>query len=102
MDLDDYVDGKMGVAVAATAVALSPRVREVLHRGAVYGLAGVLAAGDAVTAFARGVGDGARRTRGRAAREGAGEEDTSHAEGSGGAGRRRHRRAHESTGGEDE
>ena len=46
------------LAVAITAAVFSPRVRQVLHRGAVHGLAGVLIAGDAVTSFARGVGRG--------------------------------------------
>jgi ABC-type branched-subunit amino acid transport system substrate-binding protein len=46
------------LAVAVTAAVFSPRVRQVLHRGAVHGLAGVLIAGDAVTSFARGVGRG--------------------------------------------
>lgn len=63
MDVDDYLDPKVGVAVAATAMLFSPRVRQALHQSAVYGLAGVFAAGDAVTAFARGVGSGARRVR---------------------------------------
>jgi len=63
MDVDDYMDPKVGVAVAATAVVFSPRVREVLHRGAVYGLAGVFAVGDAVAALGRGVTAGARRVR---------------------------------------
>jgi hypothetical protein len=61
MELDDYVDARVGVAVAATALAFSPRVRDVLRRGAVYGLAGAFAAGDALSALARGIGDGARR-----------------------------------------
>lgn len=63
MDVEDYIDPKVGVAVAATAVVFSPRAREVLHRGAVYGLAGVLAVGDAVAALGRGVTTGARRVR---------------------------------------
>ena len=46
------------LAVAVTAAVFSPRVRQVLHRGAVHGLAGVLIAGDAVTSFARGIGRG--------------------------------------------
>lgn len=46
------------LAVAVTAAVFSPRVRQVLHRGAVHGLAGMLIAGDAVTSFARGVGRG--------------------------------------------
>lgn len=46
------------MAVAVTAAILSPRVRGILHAGAVQGLAGVLIAGDAVASFARGVGRG--------------------------------------------
>jgi hypothetical protein len=53
--LDDFAEPETAIAVGATAVVFSPRVRELLHRGAVYGVAGVLVAGDAVTSFARGV-----------------------------------------------
>lgn len=55
MALDDFVEPETAVAVGATAMVFSPRVREFLHRGAVYGVAGALVAGDAVTSFARGV-----------------------------------------------
>ena len=53
--LEDFAEPETAVAVGATAAIFSPRVRELLHRGAVYGVAGVLVAGDAVTSFARGV-----------------------------------------------
>lgn len=56
MALDDYFETEVGLAVAATAALLSPRARGYLRRGAVYGLAGMLAAGDAVAAAARRVG----------------------------------------------
>jgi hypothetical protein len=46
------------MAVAVTATVFSPRVRGMLRRGAVYGLAGVLTASDMVTAFARGIARG--------------------------------------------
>jgi hypothetical protein len=59
MALDDYFDSEVAVAVAATAVALSPGVRRVLRRGAVYGVAGVLKATDVATAAARGIARGA-------------------------------------------
>jgi hypothetical protein len=59
MALDDYLDSEVAVAVAATAVALSPRARRVLRRGAVYGVAGVLKATDVATAAARGIARGA-------------------------------------------
>jgi hypothetical protein len=58
MALEDYFDSEVAVAVAATAAALSPGVRRVLRRGAVYGVAGALKATDVVTAAARGVAHG--------------------------------------------
>ena len=61
MALDDYVSSEVAVAVAATAAVLSPRARRLMRRGAVYGLAGALMAGDAVSAFARGVTRGVQR-----------------------------------------
>jgi hypothetical protein len=51
---DKYLDREVAIAVTATAAALSPRVRQVLRRGAVYGVAGALKATDVVTAAARG------------------------------------------------
>jgi hypothetical protein len=63
MELEDFAEGPVGVAVAASAVVFSPRVRRVVRRGLVYGVAGVLAARDSVAGFVRGVrrtsGDGA-------------------------------------------
>ena len=58
MALDDFLDSEVAVAVAATAVALSPGARRLLRRGAVYGVAGALKATDVVTAAARGVASG--------------------------------------------
>lgn len=57
---DDGAEAKVVAAVALTATVLSPRVREVLRRGAVHGLAAVLTAGDTLWAFARGVNRGVR------------------------------------------
>jgi len=59
MALDDYIESEVAVAIAATAAVLSPRVRGVLRKGAVYGVAGVLVAGDALGQFARGAARGA-------------------------------------------
>ena len=53
MALEDFLDSEVAVAVAATAALASPRVRGVLRRGAVYGLAGLLTAGDMISSFAR-------------------------------------------------
>lgn len=62
MALDDFVDPEVGAAVAATTIVLSSRARRWLHQGAVYGIAGVLTAGDALVSFGRGVQRGARRS----------------------------------------
>ncbi len=60
--VEDYLEPEVAVAVAVTAALGSPRARRVLRQGAVYSVAGVLKAGDAVGMFARGVGRGATRT----------------------------------------
>ncbi len=67
MALEDYLESEVVVAVAATAAVLSPRVRKVLRRGAVYGLAGVLMAGDAVSVAARNVAPGVQQAAASAA-----------------------------------
>jgi len=61
MALDDFLESEVAIAVGATAALLSPRVRGVLRSGAVYGLAGALIAGDAVSSVARGIGRGAQQ-----------------------------------------
>jgi hypothetical protein len=58
LELDEYLEPQVGVAVAATAIVLSPPVRRVARRGLVYGLAGALVVGDAVASFLRGVTQG--------------------------------------------
>ena len=67
MALDDYLESEVGIAVAVTAAVLSPPVRRVLRRGVVYGLAGIMFAGDAVTNFAQGVGRGVQQATATAA-----------------------------------
>ncbi len=67
MALEDYLESEVVVAVAATAAVLSPRVRKVLRRGAVYGLAGVLMAGDAVSSAARNATPGVQQAAASAA-----------------------------------
>ncbi|HZT98005.1 MAG TPA: hypothetical protein VFB34_14330 [Chloroflexota bacterium] len=62
MALDDYVNPEIGIAVAATAVAFSPRARAFLRKGAVYALAGAIRVGDTVTDVARGAASEAQRT----------------------------------------
>ncbi len=67
MALDDYVEPEVAIAAAAAAAIFSPRVRGVLRKGAVYGLAGVLVVGDAVGSFARDVGRDAQQATSTAA-----------------------------------
>lgn len=61
MDTDDILNPVVGAAVAITAAVFSPPVRRVVRRGAVYGLAGMLIAGEAMSSFAQGVSRGARQ-----------------------------------------
>lgn len=61
MAVEDYLEPEVAVAVALTAAVASPRARQVMRKGAVYGIAGVLKAGDALGAFSRGVGRGAKQ-----------------------------------------
>lgn len=70
MDPEDFVTPEVGMTAAVVAVVASPQVRKVVRKGAVYGLAGLLMAGDAVASFARGVGEGAQRVAQGAAQAG--------------------------------
>jgi nucleoside phosphorylase len=60
MAIEEYLESEVAVAVAATALALSPRARRVLRRGVVYGLAGALKAGDAIASFSQAAARGAQ------------------------------------------
>jgi hypothetical protein len=61
MDPENFLESEVAVAVAATVAVLSPRVRGLLRRGAVYGVAGLLIAGDAVLGLGRGLTRGAQQ-----------------------------------------
>ncbi len=67
MALEDYLESEVVVAVAATAALLSPRARKVLRRGAVYGVAGALMAGDAVSSAVRNAAPGVQQAAASAA-----------------------------------
>lgn len=60
MGIEDLASSESALIAAATATVLSPRVRETLRRGAVYGVAGALKAGDVVAGAARGAARGVR------------------------------------------
>jgi hypothetical protein len=58
MGIEDVASRESAFVAAATAAVLSPRVRGVLRRGAVFGVAGALKAGDVVAGAARGAARG--------------------------------------------
>ena len=56
MALEDFTDPEVAIVAAVAAAVFSPKVRGWLRRGAVYSMAGILVAGDAISSVARGVG----------------------------------------------
>lgn len=58
MALEDYMQPEVAVTAVVTAAVFSPRARRVMRRGLVYGMAGAMIAGDAITSFARSLGQG--------------------------------------------
>lgn len=61
MALDDYLEPEVAVTAVVAAALFSPRGRQILRKGAVYGLAGVLVAGDALSTAGRNLGQGLQR-----------------------------------------
>jgi hypothetical protein len=76
MALDDYLEPEVAIAVAVTAAVASPPVRKVLRRGLVYGLAGLMVAGDKIAGTAREIARSAQET---ATPTGSAGQDTEHA-----------------------
>lgn len=60
MDVDDFIEPEVGVAVAVTAVVASPGVRHFLRQGAVYAVASALSVGEALKTLCDRVKTGAR------------------------------------------
>ncbi|HEY7330326.1 MAG TPA: hypothetical protein VH592_21990 [Gemmataceae bacterium] len=61
MAMDDFIEPEVAIAVAVTAAVASPPVRKALRRGLVYGLAGLLVAGDKVAGAAREIARNAQQ-----------------------------------------
>ena len=61
MEIEDFAEPEIAVTAVLTAALFSPRARKVMRKGLVYGMAGVLAAGDVVTSFAKSVGQGVQQ-----------------------------------------
>jgi hypothetical protein len=55
MDFDNFFEPEVGIAAVVAAAIFSPRARKAIRRGLVYGTAGVLIAGDAITSFSKNV-----------------------------------------------
>ena len=53
MDLDEVPEAEVAAAVAVTAVLASPKVRRLIRRGAVYGLAALLASAGGIAGAAQ-------------------------------------------------
>ena len=77
MAMDDFIEPEVAIAVAVTAAVASPPVRKVLRRGLVYGLAGLLAAGDKVAGAAREIARSAQQAAAPAGTSGQETEQTS-------------------------
>lgn len=76
MAVDDFLEPEVAIAVAVTAAVASPPVRKVLRRGLVYGLAGLLTAGDKIAGAARDIAHSAQQA---AAPTGAASQETEQA-----------------------
>lgn len=61
MDPEDFLAPEVGITAAVVAVIFSPRARKVIRQGAVYGMAGLLVAGDAITSLGRSFGQGVQQ-----------------------------------------
>lgn len=61
MEPEDFLEPEVAVTAAVVAAVCSPRLRRFLRRGLVYGTAGALIAGDAITSFAKNVSEGAKQ-----------------------------------------
>ncbi len=58
MALEDYLEPEVAVTAVVVAAVFSPSARKIIRRGAVYGLAGILVAGDALASAGKSVGRG--------------------------------------------
>jgi membrane protease subunit (stomatin/prohibitin family) len=68
MDPEDFFEPEVAITAVVTAAIFSPRARKLIRRGAVYGMAGLLIAGDAIASFANSVRQGAQEAGASTAR----------------------------------
>lgn len=63
MEFEDFIQPEVGIAAAVAAALFSPRARNVMRRGLVYGTAGVLMAGDTIMSLTKNVGQNVQQMR---------------------------------------
>jgi hypothetical protein len=61
MDPEDFLAPEVGITAVVVAAIFSPRARKLIRQGAVYGMAGVLVAGDAIASLGRSFGQGVQQ-----------------------------------------
>ena len=61
MDPEDFLTPEVGITAAVVAAIFSPRARKLVRQGAVYGMAGLLVAGDAIASLGRSFGQGVQQ-----------------------------------------
>lgn len=62
MKAEDFAEPEIAVTAAVTAALFSPGVRRLIRKGLIYGMAGILTAGDTLASFAKGVTHGVQNT----------------------------------------
>ena len=61
MDPEDFLAPEVGITAVVVAAIFSPRARKLIRQGAVYGMAGLLVAGDAITSLGLSFGQGVQQ-----------------------------------------
>lgn len=56
MALEDYLEPEVAITAAVVAAVASPKGRKIIRLGTVYGLAGILAAGDTLASIGKNLG----------------------------------------------
>lgn len=63
MDLEDFVEPEVAATAVVAAAIFSPKARKLLRKGAVYGLAGALIAGETAASFGKSMAHGFQKGR---------------------------------------
>lgn len=63
MALEDFAEPEVAATAVVAAAIFSPKARQLLRKGAVYGLAGALIAGETAASFGKSVTHGYQKGR---------------------------------------